>query len=191
MRYADDFVVGLQYREDGDRLMAMLERRLGKFGLKLHPTKTRLREFGRFAKVNRARRGDRKPETFNFLGMTHVCGRTRKGTFALQRFPARERLRGFVERIKEWLRENLHSPIPHQGLRLRSAFRGYLQYHAVPGTCRRLQALRNVITSVWISSLRRRSQRHKVTWQRMSKLAARWLPAVRICHPYPDRRFAF
>lgn len=191
VRYADDFVMGLQYRDDGERLMAALQHRLARFGLRLHSEKTRLIEFGRFAASNRKRRGAGKPQTFNFLGMTHVCSRNRHGRFALKRHARVDRQRAFIQETKRWLLANRSAPVPHQGQWLQQVLRGYFLYHAVPGTCKRLQAVRREVGRHWLRALRRRSQRHTITWSRMATLQDRWLPRVRILHPYPDQRFVF
>ena len=191
VRYADDFVVGLQSRSDGEALRCLLTERLARFGLRLHTSKTRLLEFGRFAVSNREERGLGGPATFDFLGMTHACGQTRDGRFALQRFPRSDRQRAFLRRIKQWLKAHRQKPIAYQGGYLSRQLRGYLQYHAVPGTAHRLQRFRNALVRLWRSNLRRRSQRTRITWARMYRLSDRWLPRVRILHPYPNARFAY
>jgi len=191
VRYADDFVVGLQYQEDGERLMAALQERLARFGLSLHSKKTRLIEFGRFAASNRAERGLDKPESFVFLGFTHSCGRTRKGRFAVHRRSHAGRQRELLQKIKIWLKKNACIPIGHQGRWLQQVVRGYYQYHAVPGNNDALQRLRREVNRYWLRTLRRRSQKHKLPWSRMQRFVKRWIPSVRILHPYPNKRFAF
>jgi len=191
VRYADDFVVGLQYQEDGERLMAALQKRLARFGLLLHSKKTRLIEFGRFAASNRAERGMDKPESFVFLGFTHLCGRTRKGRFTVHRRSHAGRQRELLQKIKCWLKKNACIPIGHQGRLLQQVVRGYFQYHAVPGNNDALQRLRREVNRYWLRTLRRRSQKHKLPWSRMQRYVNRWIPSVRILHPYPSERFAY
>ena len=191
VRYADDTVVGFQHRTDADRFLRDLRERLAKFALELHPDKTRLIEFGRFAVKDRSRRGLGKPETFDFLGFTHICGVTRSGGwFRLLRHTMRKRLQAKLLDIKETLRRNRHKPIAEQGRWLAQVVRGYLAYHAVPSNSRAITAFRRFVTRIWLRSLRRRSQKHRLTWVRMNRIAKRWLPPARITHPYPEQRFA-
>jgi len=191
VRYADDFVVGLQYQEDGERLLTGLKDRLARFGLLLHSKKTRLIEFGRFAASNRAKRGADKPASFDFLGFTHLCGRTRKGRFTVHRRSHAGRQRKLLQQIKVWLKRNACIPIDHQGRWLQQVVRGYFQYHAVPGNNDALQTLRREVNRYWLRTLRRRSQMHRFPWTRMQHHVTRWIPNVRILHPYPSERFAF
>lgn len=192
VRYADDFVVTFQYRDEGERFREELARRLDRFGLTLHPQKTRLIEFGRFAASNRRRRGEGKPETFDFLGFTHCCAKRRSnGGYALRRLTIAKRARAFLQRVKQRLRELISRPIAAQGAFLRQALRGYFQYHAVPGNYEPLKAVRREVTRQWLRLLRRRSQKHALSWNRMTRLEARWIPRVRIVHPHPEQRFAF
>ena len=163
---------------------------MGKFALSLHPDKTRLIEFGRFAAEARARRGLGKPETFNFLGFTHICGRSRRGAFQLRRKTRRDRLQTKIREIKEKLRERMHYSIPEQGKWLGQVVRGYFNYHAVPTNSKSLQRFRYRVTDLWRRALLRRSQKDRTTWDRAARLAAAFLPAVRILHPWPDTRFA-
>lgn len=192
VRYADDFVVGVQYRDDGERLRAGLEQRLAKYGLRLHPSKTRLIEFGRFAHSNRAQRGVDKPESFDFLGFTHRCGvRRSDGEFCLRRVSIAKRVRAFLQRIKTDLQRRYAMSIAQQGGWLRQKVRGYFQYHAVPGNHAALNAVRREVNRLWLRTLRRRSQRHDLPWSRFTRCVRRWIPSVRILHPYPNQRFAF
>lgn len=192
VRYADDFVIGTQYRSDGERLRAGLEQRLGLYGLKLHPQKTRLIEFGRFAQANRAARGEGKPETFDFLGFTHSCARRRSdGGFALRRQSVKKRLRAFLQKIKLELWQRYHWSPARQGAWLAAKVRGYFQYHAVPGNRYALETVRREVNRLWLRTLRRRSQRHDLPWARFSAWLRRWIPSSRIVHPYPNQRFAF
>jgi hypothetical protein len=189
VRFADDMVVGFQHEEDARRFQADLCARLGQFGLTLHPDKTRLLEFGRFAAENRRKRGLGKPETFNFLGFTHICGRSRAGSFLLMRKTRRDRMRTRLRAIKTELRRRMHMPIGEQGRWLAQVVRGYFAYHAVPTNSRSLSAFRFHVTELWRRTLRRRSQRDRSTWDRMSKLEADFLPLPRILHPWPTERF--
>jgi group II intron reverse transcriptase/maturase len=190
VRYADDIVCGFEHEADAQRFHAALQQRMEKFALSLHPDKTRLIEFGRFAAENRARRGLGKPETFNFLGFTHVCGRSRRGLFQLKRKSRRDRMRAKLRAIKEELRRRMHEPIPQQGQWLRQVVRGYFAYHAVPTNVASLSAFRNHVVDLWRRALKRRSQKDHTTWDRLARLAADFLPAPRILHPWPDARFA-
>ena len=190
VRYADDTVAGFEYETDAKRFLADLRERLEKFALSLHPDKTRLIEFGRFAADRRARRGLGKPETFNFLGFTHICGHSRKGYFLLKRKTRRDRMRARLRAIKEELWRRMHEPIPEQGRWLGQVVRGYFAYHAVPTNTKSLCAFRYHVTDLWRRSLRRRSQRDCTTWERTAQLVAAFLPAVRTVHPWPHERFA-
>lgn len=192
VRYADDFVMGFQYRQDGERLRELLEARLARFGLRLHPDKTRLIEFGRFAKTHRAERGQGRPETFDFLGFTHCCGRRRTdGGFALQRRSVAKRVRGFLQDLKAELRRRYAWPPARQGSWLRSKVLGYFQYHGVPGNRAALETVRREVNRIWLTVLRRRSQKHTLCWARFGRWVKRWIPSTRIVHPYPNQRFAF
>lgn len=189
VRYADDIVVGFQHRADAERFLTDLRERMAKFALTLHPEKTRLIEFGRFAAVNRARRGLDKPETFNFLGFTHICGCSARGRFVLMRKSRRDRMRATLRAIREALWRRMHLPIPLVGKWLGQVVRGYFNYHAVPTNTESLAAFRFHVTNLWRRALRRRSQKDRTTWERMTRLAADFLPPVRILHPWPDARF--
>ena len=181
VRFADDFAVGFEHRVEAERFLAELRERFAKFGLELHPDKTRLIEFGRFADSNRRKRGGGKPETFNFLGFTHSCAKTKAGKFTV--------LRAKLAAVKAELRQRLHDPVPEQGAYLRSVVMGHVRYYGVPLNGPALKAFRGAIGWIWCRTLRRRSQRHRVTWTRMRRLNSRWLPTPRICHPYPLVRF--
>ncbi len=189
VRFADDFIVGFQYEQDARRFLDELRPRLAKFGLELHPDKTRLIGFGRFAARDRAARGAGGPDTFDFLGFTHICGTSRDGRFALKRITIAKRLRAKLAEVKVQLKRRMHESIPEQGRWLASVLRGHTAYYAVPGNIAAVQAFRDQVTWHWLKALRRRSQKHRVTWQRMKGIEARWLPRARIMHPYPNVRF--
>ena len=190
MRYADDFVMGFQYRADAEAFHLELGKRMRKFGLELNEEKTRLIEFGRFAAESRAKRGEGKPETFDFLGFTHICARRRKdGRFTLLRKTMAKRLRSKVKGVAQDLRKRWHVPVPEQGKWLRSVVRGYFQYHAVPGNFQALARFKQLVVRAWLRALRRRSHKARgFAWARMCKLADAWLPPARILHPYPNQR---
>jgi hypothetical protein len=190
VRYADDMVVGFERVEDATHFQAELGVRLGQFGLTLHPDKTRLLEFGRFAADSRRKRGLGKPETFNFLGFTHICERSRQGRFQLMRKTRADRMRSRLRAIKTELRRRMHRPIGEQGRWLAQVVRGYFAYHAVPTNSRSLGAFRYHVSDLWRRTLRRRGQRDRFTWQRMGLLEAAFLPLPRILHPWPTARFA-
>jgi len=188
-RFADDYVAGFEHREDAERFLADLRERFAGFGLELHPEKTRLIEFGRFAAENRARRGDRKPETFDFLGFTHICAKTRNRRFKLKRVTSKKKMRAKLSSVKTEMRRRSQLPIPEQGRWLASVLAGHYRYYAVPDNIRALQAFREAVTRHWLRALRRRSQRSRMTWERMRRIADRWLPRARIQHPWPNVRF--
>jgi RNA-directed DNA polymerase len=189
VRYADDFVVGFKHRDDAQRFLACLRERFAKFGLGLNPDKTRLIEFGRFAARDRDRRGEGKPETFDFLGFTHACAKRKDGRFKLKRVTSKKRLRAKLREVKTELMRRRHEPIPEQGRWLASVVRGHCAYYAVPDNIDAVAAFHNQATRHWYRALRRRSQRTRLTWERMHRLGARWLPPVRILHPWPNVRF--
>lgn len=190
VRYADDIVAGFQHEADARRFWDAMRTRLEQFGLELHGDKTRLLAFGRFAAAKRKRHGLGKPETFTFLGFIFICGKTRSGAFQLQRKTRGDRMMARLREIKAQLRERMHDAIPEQGNWLKAVVTGYFAYHAVPTNLRALQAFRYHVTDLWRRTLRRRSQKDCMTWDRITKLAAAWLPTSRILHPWPDRRFA-
>lgn len=185
VRFADDFVVGFEHREEAERFLTELRERFTQFGLTLHPDKTRLIEFGRFAAINRRQRGDGKPETFNFLGFTHSCGKTRKGKFTVLRQTVRQRWQAKLKAVKAELRRRLHEPLSAVGAYLGAVVRGHVQYYGVPMTGTSIVAFRTAIGRLWMWALRRRSQSHHLSWERMQRYIDRWLPPARICHPYP------
>ncbi|HVH32473.1 MAG TPA: group II intron reverse transcriptase/maturase, partial [bacterium] len=190
VRYADDIVMGFEHRADAERCLQQWKERLAKFGLELHPDKTRLIEFGRFAGERRKRRGESKPEVFNFLGFTHMCGKTWKnGKFIVRRQTIRKRLAAKLLAVKQELRQRRHHPVAEVGQWLQSVVRGYYNYHAVPDNMPSLRAFRSQMIRSWRRALMRRSQRHRVTLARMLRLADRWLPKPAILHPYPYVRF--
>jgi len=190
VRYADDVVVGFEHESDARRFWQAMRARLEEFALSLHPEKTRLIEFGRYAAERRARRGLGKPATFTFLGFTFICGKSRQGKFQLKRKSRRDRLQAKLKEVKEQLRRRLHQPIPEQGRWLRQVVTGFFAYHAVPTNYRALQTFRNNVTDLWRRALRRRSQKDRTTWQRIRRLADDFLPKPRILHPWPMQRFA-
>ncbi|MFZ3159823.1 MAG: group II intron reverse transcriptase/maturase [Rhodoferax sp.] len=189
VRYADDIVAGFEHEADARQFWDAMRLRFGQFSLELHGDKTRLLEFGRHAAVRRKRSGLSKPETFTFLGFTHICGRTRRGAFQLQRKSRVDRMRAKLQEIKAQLRERMHDSIPEQGRWLKAVVTGYFAYHAVPTNVRALGAFRYHVTDLWRRTLRRRSQKDGMTWQRVAKIAEAWLPSPRILHPWPNRRF--
>ena len=184
VRYADDFIIGFEHESDARRFLDEMRERLGKFALTLHPEKTRLIEFGRFAAERRRRRGLGKPESFDFLGFTFICGKTRQGKFQINRKTRPERMRAKLKMIKEEMRKHMHQPIPDQGKWLERVVRGYFNYQAVPTNARALDAFRHHVTDLWRRTLRRRSQKDRLTWARMTQLAAAWLPKPIILHPW-------
>jgi RNA-directed DNA polymerase len=190
VRYADDIVVGFEHEADARRFWEAMRERLQEFALSLHPDKTRLLEFGRFAAANRKRRGLGKPETFTFLGFTFICGRTRRGDFQIHRKTRRDRMQAKLTEIKEELRRRMHQSIPQQGRWLRQVVTGYYNYHAVPTNSRALEAFHYHVIDLWRRTLRRRSQKDGSTWERIARIANDWLPKPRILHPWPQQRFA-
>jgi RNA-directed DNA polymerase len=189
VRYADDFTVGFEHRADAERFLSELSERFAKFGLELKAEKTRLIEFGRFAAQRRADRNLGKPETFDFLGFTHICGKTRSGRFALKRTTIAKRMRTKLKEVKAELMRRMHRPIPEVGRWLGMVVRGHLAYFAIPGNLDAVRAFRNQVEWHWQRALRRRSQRASLTWERTRRLADRWLPKPRVLHPYPEKRF--
>lgn len=190
IRYADDTVLGFQYVEDADRFLEKLQERLGKFGLELHPEKTRRIEFGRFAEQNRKNRGEGKPETFDFLGFTHISGKSRKGHFVVKRKTIAKRMRAKLQAIKQLLAKRRHDLVPQIGEWLKSVVQGYFNYHAVPGNLSCLGVFRERLSRLWWHALRRRSQKAQLIWERMHRLLERWIPRPRALHPWPEVRFA-
>jgi len=189
VRFADDFTVGFEHEQDARRFWADLRERFAKFGLELHPDKTRLIEFGRHAAWRRAARGLGKPETFDFLGFTHFCGETQHGRFWLRRVTIAKRMRAKLREVKDQLRQRRHQPVPEQGKWLRSVVQGHLAYYAVPGNIDAVGAFLTQVARYWYKALRRRSQRSRLNWYRMARLIKWWLPPARIRHPFPAVRF--
>ena len=190
VRYADDIILGFQHQAEADRFLENFRERLGKFGLELHPDKTRRIEFGRFAEQNRKRRGEGKPETFDFLGLTHISGKNSLGRFMVRRKTIRKRMRAKLREIKQQLRKRMHDPVRQTGQWLKSVVQGHFNYYAVPGNLTSLGVFRNRVLALWWRTIRRRSQKHRINWTRMLVLATRWLPQPRALHPFPDVRFA-
>jgi RNA-directed DNA polymerase len=189
VRFADDIVVGFQAKSDAVRFWAELIARMRKFSLELHPEKTRLLEFGPFAAENRKKRGDGKPETFNFLGFTHICGKKRSnGRFTVLRQTIRKRLQAKLSEVKAELKRRMHDPLPEVGKWLRSVVGGHIRYYGVPTNGSALYTFRFQVGRLWHRTLSRRSQTARVLWDRMRRLINRWLPPARTCHPYPLRR---
>lgn len=189
VRYADDFVVCFQYREDAVRFQGELAERLKEFTLALHPDKTRLIEFGRFASDNRKRRGSGKPETFTFLGFTHICAKSRKGMFQLKRKSQRKRRTAKLKAVKVELMRRRHQAVAEQGRWLKQVVGGYFAYHAVPTNAAAISAFRYHIQRLWFRALKRRSQNHRMTWARFKRRTDHWLPPAKILHPWPSQRF--
>jgi hypothetical protein len=184
VRFADDFVVGFQHRFEAERFLIELRERFARFGLELHPEKTRLIRFGRFARQSRQGSGA-APETFNFLGFTHSCGKTRQGGFTVLRQTMRLRWQAKLREVKAQLRRRLHEPVPEMGSYLRAVVQGHVRYYGVPMNGSALRAFRLEVGRLWWLALRRRSQGNHLPWRRMNRLIHLWLPAPRICHPYP------
>ena len=189
VRYADDLVVGFQHRAEAERFLGEFRERLAKFGLELHPEKTRLIEFGRFARVNRKQRGEGKPETFTFLGFTHYCGTNSKGSFVVWRRTAAKRMRAKLLSLKQELRRKMHEPVCVVGGWLKRVVEGYYRYHAVPGNIVVLGRFRDRLCRLWRHVMRQRSQRRRPGWDRLRPTFERWIPRPRVLHPYPDARF--
>ena len=190
VRYADDSVVGFQYKNDAEKFLKDLTERMGKFGLELHPDKTRLIEFGRFAEANRRKRGKGKPETFDFLGFTHSCSKTKNGKFFIRRKTIKKRFVKKYKEVKQELKERMHDDVKETGKWLNSVIRGFQNYYAVPGNMNLVKSFYDQTTRAWLHTLRRRSHKgQNFTWKRFEKLI-RWLiPRVRSVHPFPSQRF--
>jgi group II intron reverse transcriptase/maturase len=190
VRFADDMVVGFEKRAEAERFLEELKERMKKFNLELHPEKTRLLEFGRFAAQNRKQRGEGKPETFNFLGFTHICGKTRQGRFTVLRQTIRKRAQAKLQAIGDELQRRMHDSPQEVGQWLRAVVSGHIRYYGVPTNSAALRSFQYGVSCLWKRALGRRSQYGYVTWSRMQRLLDRWIPPARICHPYPDRRRA-
>jgi len=190
VRYADDFVMGFQHKHEAEQFLAALKERFAKFGLELHPDKTRLIEFGPWARKNRAARDEGKPETFDFLGFTHICHmKWSNGMFTVLRQTIRKRLTAKLSEVKDELRRRMHESIPRVGAWLRSVLSGHFNYYGVPMNFQALWNFRGSVIKLWRRALMRRSQKSSPTWERMKRLADRFLPSVHICHPFPLHRF--
>ena len=189
VRYADDNVLGFQHRDDADRFLVDFQERLRKFGLELNPDKTRRIEFGMYAEQNRKKKGRGKPDTFDFLGFTHISGKKQDGNFVVKRKTVGKRMRAKLAEIKQQLLNRTHDPIVQTGKWLKAVVQGYFNYHAVPGNTDSLRVFRLRLTQMWRKALIRRSQRHRLNWARMQRLVKRWLPEPRVLHPYPSVRF--
>lgn len=190
VRYADDFVMGFHHWRDATQFLSALRARLEKFGLTLHPDKTRLIEFGRFADRDRKARGQCKPESFDFLGFTHICGKNSKtGRFLVRRQTVTKRLRAKLQQIRQTLVARRHESTAVVGVWLRRVVQGYFNYHAIPGNLLRLGAFRTQVIRYWLRTLRRRGQKHRMTWSRFGPIVNRWIPRPQILHPFPNVRF--
>jgi len=189
VRFADDIVAGFHHEDQARKFLSALHTRLNQFALSLHPQKTRLIEFGRFAARDRRCKGLGKPECFDFLGFTHICDRNRNGGFQLLRRSRRDRMRKKLREISEQLRKRMHHAIREQGQWLGQVLRGYFAYHAVPTNSHRLKAFRHHVVEMWRRTLLRRSQKDRTTWDKMERLTERWLPRPDILHPWPEARF--
>lgn len=189
VRYADDGVWGFQYENEAKAFLHYLRERMAKFKLELQPDKTRLIRFGRFSEKQRIEKGESKPETFDFLGFTHICSKTREGKFKLLRLTIKKRMRATLRAIRTELHRRRHEPIPVIGRWLASVVRGYLNYYAVPGNLKRLDGFVTEVKRAWRFALLRRSQRNKMPWRRFGKLANHFLPQLKVLHPYPEARF--
>jgi RNA-directed DNA polymerase len=188
VRFADDIVLGFQYRSEAEQFFTELAARMRKFGLELHPDKTRLVEFGRFAARDRQRRGEGKPETFACLGVTHICGKGEKsGRFMVRRQTMRQRLQAKLSEVKAQLRRRLHDPVPEVGKWLGAVVTGHNRYYGVPLNYPALFLFRSQVGWLWQRALSRRSHKGYVPWDRMRRIIDRWLPPIRIYHPYPVR----
>lgn len=191
VRYVDDAVFGFQHESDARQFLAELREQLEANGLRLHPDKTRLIEFGRFAASNRNDRGEGKPEPFDFLGFTHTCGQTRNGKFKIRRVTIAKRMTRKLAEIKEELRKRMHDPVNKTGAWLKAVMAGATRYFGIPGNMKSLRAYYAAIGRMWRKSIRRRSQKaaQRWSWERFYRLQFRWLPRPRVCHPYPSERF--
>jgi group II intron reverse transcriptase/maturase len=188
VRYADDSVVGFETAHAARQFLDEVRERFAKFGLALHPDKTRLFEFGRFASDRRRRRGQERPETFDFLGFTHCCGTDRQGRFQVIRVTSKKRMRATLTAIRETLHRRRHEPVPIIGAWLTRVLSGYFEYHAVPTNLKRLEGFRTEVCRAWRHALLRRSQRHRLNWERFNRLTRKYVPPCRVRHPYPEER---
>jgi len=189
VRFVDDFVVGFEHREEAEKFLTELRQRLAGFGLEVHPDKTRLIEFGRHAAKNRQERGEGKPETFNFLGFTHICAKTSQGRFTVLRQTMRQRWQAKLQQLKVELKRRMHLPVPEVGSYLRTVILGHIHYYGVPMNSERIRAFGWAVGCLWWRILRRRSQNNRLSWECMERYINRWFPPARVCHPYPLARF--
>lgn len=190
VRYADDFIIGCQYRDDADGLLHAIKQRFAKFALSLNEQKTKLIEFGRFAGQNRAQRGQSKPDTFDFLGFTHACGEAlSSGKFMLKRYTIKKKARAFLARVKAFIRNGIcYSPYA-VGNKLKQILTGYFNYFAIPGNQACIGMIRTEVCKYWLRTLRRRSQKGRTfNWQRLKGLVMLFIPHTRVRHPYPNQR---
>jgi group II intron reverse transcriptase/maturase len=188
VRFADDFIVGFEHEQDARQFLVDLRERFARFGLVLHPDKTRLIEFGRHGAHRRKRQGLGKPETFDFLGFTHIAATAKNGRFWVRRITIAKRMRAKLREVKDEIKRRRHESVPAQGSWLRSVVQGHLNYYAVPGNTEAVRAFRTQLTRHWFKALRRRSQKTRINWKRMGQLATRWLPPAQIRHPFPEQR---
>ena len=191
VRYVDDVVFGFQHEAEALAFLEEVRERLSAYGLRLHPDKTRLVEFGRFAASNREQRGERRPDPFDFLGFTHSCGTTRNGKFKVRRVTIAKRISRKLAELKEELRERMHEPLSQTGKWLASVLRGAFQSHGIPGNMKALRMYYTAVGRMWLQAIRRRSHKARTrwTWERFYRLQTYWLPRPRVCHPYPSQRF--
>jgi RNA-directed DNA polymerase len=188
LQYENIINGNLVFSKSLKRFLKELETRVGKFNLKLHPQKTHSTEFGRYAAERRKKRVAGKPETFEFLGFTHICSKSRKGKFMVLRKTSAKKMRNKLQELKGTLRERMHWSIPDVGKWLRSVVLGHSRYYGVPWNGKSMITFRSILIRLWYKTLRRRSQKSRLTWKRMSRLAKIWLPIPSICHPYPMER---
>jgi group II intron reverse transcriptase/maturase len=188
VRYADDAILGFEQQYEAERYLRELKEHLREYGLELNEDKTRLIRFGRFAALNRAERGEGKPEAFTFLGFQHICGKNRLGRFEVRRITDGKRRRKKLQELKQELRRRMHAPIAQVGEWLRSVLRGYYQYHAIPGNLSILSRFRHQVARLWYKTLCQRSQRRS-TWKKLGPIFDHWLPIPHVVHDYPDARF--
>ena len=189
VRYSDDFVMGFQYRSDSEQFQTELKERLEKFNLEMHEGKTKLIEFGRFAISNRKKYEEGKPETFDFLGFTHICSKKKNGRFTIYRKTITKRLRDKIKKVRETLLRERHRPVSEHGAWLRAVMQGHFNYYGVPGNRKALDTFRKQIQFSWLRALRSRSQKAlTLTWERMKRLIRTWLPTAKVTHPYPSQR---
>jgi len=190
VRYADDIIMGFEHKAEAERFSKEVADRLGNFGLQLNPDKTHLIEFGRHAAHNRRKRGGGKPETFDFLGFTHICSFDRGGKYTVQRKTKSKKIKGKLKELKAEIRRRYHQPVPVQGKWIKSAYQGFVNYFAVPGNMPPLKSFHHHLCRIWLKALRRRSQKgRKLTWEKFGTIYPKWLPHPRCKHPWPNQRF--